>query len=567
MKKVLGLTLLVIGAAPVHGQEPCVALDFSPPPDKTLLDLANSASLRPERVSLTDMGAQIDPLEGSRNNSHPDISSNGNLVAWVTTATDVVSGQSNMNNHIQVYVRNRVMGTTSFVSFNATANAPGGNDSNFPRIADNHRIFFESKAENLLNVPDANNDDSDIFEYDANTGQLILLSRRVDNGVQGNMASNAVAPSDTGRFAAFASRATNLVSFVPGLVQQGFSNPYMACSPAPAMPGPAQVMFIDRGSGFDSGTGVPSWNYGPAIAWISMGRDAAGNCVTPHDLLGDGSVDTSDGRGVAQAASSSPDISANGCRVVFESTANNLVAGTNISDRQIYLWDRNTLAVSLVSHLSGVPGIPGDNDSFQPNISDDGRWVVFRSIARNLTSPPDADDNPEVFLADLDATPFTITKLNYGVDGVVTSYVNPENKLTIKNPFVSPGGRWATIGCNIQDYLRFPGGPTNDNLLDTLIYDGDSAGDGTFVRSAVYLHLRDPGFGSGGPYSNGSTVPIFRFTHPIGPPGQQYQEIVGTTGAQDLDTNQIPPDTNGSLQDCSDLRCADDIYVRRIWED
>lgn len=525
--------------------------------------------MRPERVSLTDLGAQIEPIDGSRNNSHPDVSSNGNLVAWVTTTTDVVNGQPNSNNHIQVYVRDRQAGgTTTFVSFNTGTNSPGDNDSNFPRIADNHRVFYASKATNLLPGADANNDDSDVFEYDVLTGQTQLLSRRVDNGVQGNQPSAGPAPSDTGRFVAFTSRSTNLVSFVPGLVQQGFSNPYMACSPAPAYPGPAQVFFLDRGSGFDAGTGVPSWNYGPAIAWISMGRDANGDCVTPHDLLPGGAIDDSDSRpSVASAVSNSPEISANGCRVVFESTANNLIAGKNISDRQIYMWDRTTLDVSLVSHVSGMPGTPGDNDSFQPDISDDGRWVVFRSIARNLTLPVDNDDNPEVFLVDLETTPFTITKLNHGVNGPVASYFNPGG-LSIKNAYVSPSGRWTTIGCNIQDYLQFgfPNGLFNSNF-DTLLHDRDSAGDGSNVPAALYLHLRDPAFATGGPYADGDTIPIFRFTHPIGPVGSQYQEIVGTTGAADLDVNQSPSDTNGALPNCLDPRCADDVYIRRLWEE
>jgi len=549
-------------------QEPCTTHDFDPPNGVTLLDPANPLLERPKRASLTSDDLQIEPINGSRNNSHPDVSSDGDRVAWVTSTTRVVSGFRNANNHNQIYVRDLAQGTTSIVSIASNGSQVGSGDSNFPRIADDHRIFFQSNASDLV-VTDVNAL-GDVFEYDVDTGSMLLLSKRVTDSVQGNGTSTGAAPSDTGRFVTFVSEATNLVSFIPGLVQQGQtpSHPYMDC-PNQSIPAVTdQVFLLDRGSGFDTNDPVPQWMYGPAIAWLSVGRDANGNCEEPHDFIDPvaGTVDATDGRGLESVAS---DLSASGCRVVFESTANNLIAGMNVTHRQIYLWERDTQQVSLVSHAPGDATTPGNRDSLDPAISDDGRWVVFRSLARNLQVPQDDDDNAEIFVVDLDVRPFVATKINVGVGAtpVVTSY-DSSNGEGFRGPCISPNGRWISLSCNIDEYLTLPGEPPNGNTIDTLIHDRDADGDGVWSDPVSrYLHLMDPALSGPLPYGNGLTVPFVRFSRVVGAPGSQSQVLVSTTTSDNLDQNQSPPDTNGTLPSCTSENCGDDIYVRTIWEE
>jgi hypothetical protein len=81
-------------------------------------------------------------------------------------------------------------------------------------------------------------------------------------------------------------------------------------------------------------------------------------------------------------------ISADGALVAFESFATDLVAGTDTNVNRlrgdVFLYDRSTGAVTLVSHARGAPGTTGDTGSFAPFISADGRVVVLTSQATNL---------------------------------------------------------------------------------------------------------------------------------------------------------------------------------------
>ena len=105
---------------------------------------------------------------------------------------------------------------------------------------------------------------------------------------------------------------------------------------------------------------------------------------------------TAGGRG-----SETPAISADGRFVAFASAAQDLTLTRDPGMlRDVFLWDRLSGAVTLVSR-SSTPGLPGDGESFQPSISGDGRYVAFTSAAKNLVSRiSDFNQAPDVFLFD-----------------------------------------------------------------------------------------------------------------------------------------------------------------------
>ncbi len=73
-------------------------------------------------------------------------------------------------------------------------------------------------------------------------------------------------------------------------------------------------------------------------------------------------------------------ITPNGRWVPFESDADNLPGATG--DYQVYVRDRKTGSTKLVSKSNS--GDPGDDDSYDASISDDGRFIAFESYASNL---------------------------------------------------------------------------------------------------------------------------------------------------------------------------------------
>jgi Tol biopolymer transport system component len=83
----------------------------------------------------------------------------------------------------------------------------------------------------------------------------------------------------------------------------------------------------------------------------------------------------------ADDTSEDSSVSANGKRVVFESAAGNLPGGV-AGDDQVYVRDLKTGRTKRVSKTSA--GAPADNESFDASISANGRFVVFESDAANL---------------------------------------------------------------------------------------------------------------------------------------------------------------------------------------
>ena len=112
----------------------------------------------------------------------------------------------------------------------------------------------------------------------------------------------------------------------------------------------------------------------------------------------------------ANASSFSPDVSADGNRIVFTSSAPNLVDGPASAALDVFLHDRTTGDTLLVT--SGTYGGGGNADSFHPSISADGAWVVFESDATDLV-PNDIDGQSNMFLYEVASGQIQIVETGY----------------------------------------------------------------------------------------------------------------------------------------------------------
>jgi Tol biopolymer transport system component len=90
--------------------------------------------------------------------------------------------------------------------------------------------------------------------------------------------------------------------------------------------------------------------------------------------------------------------SANGRYMVFSTWANNLLPGDTNDCINVYERDRITGANILVS--VGTNGVEGNNLSTEPSVSGDGRYVAFTSFATNLLGG-DANLSSDVFVRDM----------------------------------------------------------------------------------------------------------------------------------------------------------------------
>jgi Tol biopolymer transport system component len=242
-----------------------------------------------------------------------------------------------------------VTGATVRVSV-ASDGTEGNEESSSPSIsADGRYVAFASYASNL--VPDDTNDCvilppshlycSDVFVHDRKTGATTRVSVG-SYGTQGHRGSGSPDISADGRYITFSSSADNLV-----LDDTNFCGRDGNCS---------DVFVHDRMTA--------------ATTRVSVASDGT------------------EGNNHSYRSS----ISADGRYVALQSVASNLVPGdtndlcynnstsSNCSD--IFVHDRATGTTTRVSVASD--GTEGNEDSYGPSISTDGRYVAFSSSASNL---------------------------------------------------------------------------------------------------------------------------------------------------------------------------------------
>lgn len=293
-----------------------------------------------ERVSVTSRGRQSTGGDAGgvldTNWGPPAISANGRYVAFASSATNLVKGDR--NTVPDVFVRDRIAGTTERMSV-ASRKVDANGESSQPTIsADGRFVAFASFADNL--VPNDTNFTSDVFVVDRTGGgpQRVSVS---NTGQQGENRSDGPSISADGRFVAFMSSSDALV---PG-----------------DNDGASDVFVRDRAAGTTEGISV---------------------APTPTGF---------------GATSSSPAITPDGRFVAFDSWEPDLVPGDTNNSFDVFVRDRATGALERVSVSS--TGVQGDDWSLAPAISSDGRFVAFHSIAANLVAG-DGNFDFDVFVRD-----------------------------------------------------------------------------------------------------------------------------------------------------------------------
>jgi Tol biopolymer transport system component len=293
-----------------------------------------------ERVSIDSNGTQ-----GNGNCFHFAITPDGRYVAFESAASNLVAGD--MNAHMDVFLHDRVNGTTELVSL-STSGAQGDGDCNQPSISDDGRfVAFYGLATNL--GPMDTNGHEDVFVRDRQVGLTTRVSRS-SSGTQGNGDSYWPSISSDGRYVAFTSDATNLVS--------GDTN------------GSRDVFVNDR--------------FTAITARVSVAGDGS---------QGDG-------------LSTDPSFSADGHFLSFMSSSTNLIpGGLPTNNSRIFVRDQMDGTIELVSTATdgSLPTVGGCGS---PWISGDGRYVAFWSNASDVV-PGDTNGEADVFIHDRFASGFT----------------------------------------------------------------------------------------------------------------------------------------------------------------
>ena len=272
----------------------------------------------------------------------PLVTPDGRYVLFSSTANNLVLTAGNkpipsaLLPSLNVYLRERAGNTTTLVSANLAGTGGGNGDSLPMGISTNARYaMFESYASDLV-AADTNNA-ADVFVRDLVAGTNLLVSVN-NNGMTGSGASHNSVMTPDGRYVAFVSAVSNLVTGDVNGIEDVF------------------IRDLQMGT----------------TALVSVGATSTGSTGVP-------------------SASEMPDISADGRYVAFYSTATNLVPGVSTAG-EVYVRDlvagttllASTNARSLFQSITGSTNIVSCNHV----LSADGTYVVFEAcyVPSNLPS-------------------------------------------------------------------------------------------------------------------------------------------------------------------------------------
>ena len=446
-------------------------------------------------TTLVSVGARpTSPSVPTGSSETPAITPDGRYVAFFSTATNLVTGVTNIG---EVYVRDMVAGTTTMASTNARSlllsvvGTQNGTSSNH-RISDDGRYVVFVTATNPVaglysrgvlmrrdlqvgathvvhtnaNVPSLSPEDirtlsltpdgrfiafigntnisgspaQCVYRWDGQTTTLELVSQNLTGGVAAGTSCDWPTMDASGRYVAFISSGGNLVGNT--------------------LVGSVQVYLRDMQAGTTELISQSAAGVGYAVNTITAPSLSGYGQVLIFDAM-DGELVTADLNGVSdvfardragsvtelistrhqlsaavtpRGASGSFSVSSNGQWVAFASDGKDVVAGDNNGFRDVFARDLALGTTMLVSVATN--GSTGNGISFEPAISGDGRFVAFTSYANNLV-PGDSNNFSDVFVRDL-LTGTTV------VASVTTNSLVAGNGDS-RQPTISSDGRYVTF--------------------------------------------------------------------------------------------------------------------------
>jgi len=373
-------------------------------------------------------------VEGDNPSFFSEISADGRYVAFDSTATNLVTPATTGQ---QIFRKDLLTGKVELVSADA-AGKQGDNASFSPVISSDSRyVAFESTATNLVTPATTN---LQIFRKDMLTGEVRLVSAD-SAGVQGDNVSTHTTISSDGRYVAFTSFSTNLVTPTTTGVQVFRKDLHTN-----------QVELVSADS---AGVQGDNASYNPDIScdgrYVAFNSNST-NLVTPattnlqifrKDLLtGEVKLVSADAAGAQGDINSVfPSISQDGRYTAFASVCTNLVPG--VTGQQIYRKDIASGGIMLVS--ADAAGIQGNGNSMYPSVSADGRYVAFDSLSTNLVIP--ATTNLQIFRKDM------MTK---GIQLASADAAGAEGDNNSQYPSMTPDGRYISFDSNATNLLASP---------------------------------------------------------------------------------------------------------------
>jgi len=403
-----------------------------------------------KKSSLEVMFTTVDPYDSNSSVTHTSIdkngingydyskdlaiSSDGQYSLFVSGSENLKIGYSSSYGDIYMFDRNTGVSAPIIQSYDGT-DVSGG--LYYPSIsADGRYIVFECEIANIVENDD--NNETDVVIFDRITSESRIISKTVYE--LGNDYSGNPFISADGRFVVFESDASNLIDDD----SNGTRDIYMYDTLLDVM---------TRVSSNIDGSQLASNCYNPCISGngkvvvyekyenyksSSYAFDTETNTTY---LVSKDYVTAAPLRGYE------PRVSYDGRYIVFYSTESTLVENDFNGKEDVFIYDMDTGSMQFVSVSSD--GTQGNNYSYKPTISADGRYVAFKSYADNLISN-DTNGCIDVFVKDMQTgTVQLISKNRIGEQG------NSDSSYMEIPPEISADGRYVQYDSYSTNIAQF----------------------------------------------------------------------------------------------------------------
>ena len=333
-----------------------------------------------ERISVA-----TDGTEGNGNARDPKISRDGRYVAFISAADNLVTNDTNGRD--DVFVHDLMLGTTTLVGLSSLDNQPPSSAVMGAISADGRYVAFIADFDD---ASDTTAGQADLWLRDLTNSTTILISQS-DTNVAANDSPRSVAISGDGQWIAFISEASNLVSDDTNSLDDVFVRNWSNNQTF-------RVSLTPSGEQIETGTSNSA-----TVGGISDDGRYVCFQMTSTDLL-DPSASTQTNRvfrhdrttganrliSPQDEISLSPHMSADGGFISYHSPS------SFFSDAEVYL--RRIVDDELLLISQNLMQEEGDDSSSESRVSADGSTVTFISDATNLVTT-DTNMRTDVFVA------------------------------------------------------------------------------------------------------------------------------------------------------------------------
>jgi len=418
--------------------------------------------------------SKADPIPDTDGNTPfpPVVTADGRYVAFNSDAPNLVPGQINRSFSVNVFLRDRVAGTTTLVSHAAgqpgvTTNSDGDFDVDDSFIdlgisANGQHVVFATLATNLVPGQVETNRRWNVFLYDRGTGINTLVSHASGQPeVTGDWSSFDPQISADGNWVTFTSHAGNLVAGQLGPPSRSGANVFLYHRPS------GTLTLISRQSGTPATTGNGDALHarisadGSQVVFNSKATDlvpgisgpSAGNVFSYATATGTVSLVSRDnGAPPIFTVGPAPQVSANGRWIAYQ-------------NRAVFLYDQASGQTQLVSHPSSSPAQQVEADHFA--LSADGSVVTFTSAATNLVrGQVDTNGRPDLFV--WSRLSGATALVSHTAASRTTASASP---LYLNDWNVSADGRFITFSSGASDLVPVVGASNRSNIF---LYDRTS---------------------------------------------------------------------------------------------